>query len=73
MEKDQLGVRVDNNEIVSRKCPTEDLVVQPKAKLTRLENELKESKAKLRDATNQVESAKKLSQYVRLLNSKTCT
>ena len=73
MEKDQLGVRVDKNEIVSRKCPTGDLVVQPKAKLTRLENELKESKAKLRDATNQVESAKKLSQYVRLLNSKTCT
>lgn len=50
--------------VASRKRQSES-VVETKTKLTRLEGELKESKAKLRDATNQIhlleQSTKKLS------------
>ena len=64
MERDQLGGRVKKGEIVSRKCQSEN-PVQSKTKLIRLQGELKESKAKLQDATNQIrlleKSAEKLS------------
>ena len=56
-------VELRKDEIVSRKRQPENLV--PTRKITKLEGELKESKAKLRNATNQIhlleQSIKKLS------------
>ena len=43
----------DEIPVASKKCQLESVVV-PKTKLTKLEGELKESKEKLRDATNQI-------------------